>query len=198
MAAAASASPEDMPASSSGAGEPEDDSRASGEESPPGPVAPGPEVAPAKRRVGRFHVAQAVGWAVLLVMVGGIGWLAVEYRQFVVNVWPESASAYAALGMPVNARGMTLTDISYKQDVEDGQQVLSVTGKIVNISNHELPVPELRAVLTDDSMREVYRWTFNAGAPTLKAGAESEFSTRLSSPPPEARNLSITFAELGG
>jgi predicted Zn finger-like uncharacterized protein len=157
-------------------------------------VARRPKEVPVSPRVRRVPLAQVVGWAVLLLMVGGIGWLAVQYRQFVVNVWPESASVYAVLGMPVNARGMTLTDISYKQDIEDGQPVLSV----INISNYELPVPRLRAVLTDDSSREVYRWTFTAGVPTLKAGAESDFSTRLSSPPPEARNLNITFAESGG
>lgn len=165
--------------------------------SEPAPPKTGAAPAPAAPRSGQVQLAQVAGWAVLIMMVGGIGWSAVQYRQFIANVWPESASVYAALGMPVNVRGMALTNISYKQDIEDGLPVLSVTGKVVNISNHELPVPMLRAVLTDDSKREVYRWTFSAGLPTLQAGAEGEFSTRLSSPPPEARNLNITFAEAG-
>jgi len=38
---------------------------------------------------------------------------------------------------------------------------------------------------------------FNAGVQSLKPGAESPFVTRLSSPPPEARNLNIRFAEAG-
>jgi predicted Zn finger-like uncharacterized protein len=170
------------------------------EEEGPSEVAPPKTVeapAPAVPRPSHVQIAQIAGWAVLIMMVVGIGWSAVQYRQFIANVWPESASVYAALGMPVNVRGMALTNISYKQDIEDGLPVLSVTGKVVNISNHELPVPMLRAVLTDDSKREVYRWTFSAGLPTLQAGAEGEFSTRLSSPPPEARNLNITFAEAG-
>ena len=166
-----------------------------GEDSPSEASGSKPKEPPAPARKRRVHLAQVAGWAVLLVMIGGIGWSSVQYRQFIVNVWPESASVYAVLGMPVNVRGMALTNIAYKQDIEDGQPVLSVTGKVVNISNHELPVPQLRAVLTDDSMREVYRWTFNAGVATLQAGAESDFTTRLSSPPPEARNLNITFAD---
>jgi predicted Zn finger-like uncharacterized protein len=151
-----------------------------------------------ERRHWMPQPAQIAGWAALILMVVGIGWSAVQYRQTIANLWPESASVYAALGMPVNVRGMALINIAYQQDFEDGQPVLSVTGKVVNISNHELPVPGLRVVLTDDSRHELYRWTFDVGVPTLKAGAESPFVTRLSSPPPEARNLNISFADAGG
>jgi predicted Zn finger-like uncharacterized protein len=157
------------------------------------PQAPHRAVRP--RRLKAPPPAQVAGWAVLILMVAGIGWSAVQFRQTIANLWPETASVYAALGMPVNVRGMALVNIAYQQDFEDGQPVLSVTGKVVNISNHELPVPGLRVVLTDDSKHELYRWTFDVGVPTLKAGAESSFVTRLSSPPPEARNLNITFAD---
>jgi hypothetical protein len=99
--------------------------------------------------------------------------------------------------MPVNLRGIALTDVAYQQEFEDGQPVLSVTGKVVNVSDRELPVPELQVVLTDDSRRELYHWTFDAGIPTLKPGAQSAFVTRLSSPPADARNLNIRFADAG-
>ena len=75
--------------------------------------------------------------------------------------------------------------------------MLSVTGKVVNISNKEQPVPEIRVVLFDDAKHELYQWTFDAGVPTLKPGSESAFVTRLSSPPAEARNLDVRFAEAG-
>lgn len=150
---------------------------------------------PARRR--RMMVPQAAGWAALVIMVIAIGWSAVQFRQTIATLWPQSASLYAALGMQVNVRGMALLNVSYQQDFEDGQPVLSVTGKVVNISDRELAVPGLRVVLTDDSKHELYHWTFDVGVPTLKAGAESSFITRLSSPPPEARNLNIRFAELG-
>lgn len=165
----------------------------------PAPVEEEPAEAPvvAPRRWKSPPPAQIAGWAVLIFMIIGIGWSAVQYRQTIANLWPESTSLYAALGMPVNVRGMALVNIAYQQDFEDGQPVLSVTGKVVNISNHELPVPGLRVVLTDDAKRELYRWNFDVGVPTLKAGAESAFITRLSSPPPEARNLNITFADAG-
>jgi len=52
-------------------------------------------------------------------------------------------------------------------------------------------------MLSDQEQHEIYHWMFNAGVQSLKPGAESPFVTRLSSPPPEARNLNIRFAEAG-
>ena len=74
---------------------------------------------------------------------------------------------------------------------------LSVSGKVVNVSDRELPVPVIRVVLTDQAKRELYHWTFDVGVPSLKPGAQSPFITRLSSPPPDARNVDIRFAEAG-
>jgi predicted Zn finger-like uncharacterized protein len=149
------------------------------------------------RRSGGVRFAQSAGWAALIVLIATIGWGSVRYRQTIASLWPQSASLYAAVGLPVNVRGIELTNISYQQEYQDGQPVLSVTGKVVNISTRELPVPEIRVVLLDDAKHELYHWNFDAGIPTLKPGGESTFVTRLSSPPPEARNLNVRFAESG-
>ena len=156
-------------------------------------------VMPPEREDRSFTVrlAQAVGWLVLFLLVASIGWASIQYRQAIANLWPPSASIYSFLGMPVNVRGIALIDVSYQQAVEDGQQVLSVSGKVVNVSDRELPVPVIRVVLTDQAKRELYHWTFDVGVSSLKPGAQSPFVTRLSSPPPDARNVDIRFAEAG-
>ncbi len=163
--------------------------------SPVAPVAMQPRRR--RRRRSGSGAAQAVGWAALVLLAVSTGWASVQFRQPIVDVWPQSASLYGALGMPVIVRGITLSNIGYQQEVEDGQPVLAVTGKLVNVSDRELPVPVIRVMLTDDAKREVYHWTFDAGIQSLKPGAESSFVTRLASPPPEARNLNIRFAEAG-
>jgi predicted Zn finger-like uncharacterized protein len=166
-----------------GAGSPRDESPSVEVEGPP------------RSRGAAF--AQSVGWTALILLIGAIGWGTIHYRETIASLWPQTASLYAVLGMPVNVRGITLTNIAYKQEYEDGQPVLSVTGKVVNISSREQPVPEIRVVLLDDAKRELYHWTFDAGIPALKPGGQSPFTTRLSSPPPEARNLNVRFAEAG-
>ena len=159
-------------------------------------VFPEPKMRQTGRKIGRI-VGRAAGWAALLLTIAAVGWSVLEFRQTIANVWPQSASLYAAIGMPVNASQMALSDITYLQEFEDGQPVLSVKGKVVNLSDRELPVPELQVVLMDEARRVLYQWTFDAGIPSLKPGEESSFVTRLSSPPEEARNLNIRFADAG-
>ena len=150
-----------------------------------------------EKREPRFRLATLGAWLALLIVGAGIGWAAVQYRQSIAELWPQSATVYAALGMPVNARGLAIEDLSYKQEVEDGESVLSITGRIVNITNRELAVPELHASLSDDAKRELYHWNFDAGVTTLKPGADAAFMTRLASPPTEARMVDVRFAQTG-
>src|SRR5262249_3572624 len=60
--------------------------------------------------------AQTIGWTAFFFLVGAIGWSIVQYRQTIAGLWPQSASFYALIGMPVNARGIALTNIAYRQD----------------------------------------------------------------------------------
>ena len=142
-------------------------------------------------------LADAIAWAALILLSVTIGWAAVQYRQTIVELWPGVALLYEVVGLPVDAEGIALIDVAYQHEVEDGQPVLSVTGKVVNVSDRELPVPVIRVMLSDEAQHEIYHWMFDAGVQSLKPGAESPFVTRLSSPPPEARSLNIRFAEAG-
>jgi len=153
---------------------------------------------PKKRKGQKGNLlADAIAWAALIFLAVTIGWAAVQYRQTIVELWPGLAPLYEVVGLPVESEGIALIDVAYQHEVEDGQPVLSVSGKIVNVSDRELPVPIIRVMLSDQEQHEIYHWMFNAGVQSLKPGAESPFVTRLSSPPPEARNLNIRFAEAG-
>jgi predicted Zn finger-like uncharacterized protein len=178
---------------------------------PPGPPSPSveslvtpaqEEMAPARpkkprRPARRAALADAVAWAALILLAATIGWAAVQFRQTIVEFWPGVAPLYEAAGLAVQPEGIALTDIAYQHEVEDGQPVLAVTGKVRNVSDRELPVPVIRVMLSNEAKQEIYHWMFDAGVPSLKPGAESPFVTRLSSPPREARNLNIRFAEAG-
>ena len=74
---------------------------------------------------------------------------------------------YAALDMKVNLRGIEIAGVTYQNQLENGEPVLAISGKLVNVSGHELPVPPLRVSLSNDSNRELYHWTFDAGVTTL-------------------------------
>jgi predicted Zn finger-like uncharacterized protein len=165
----------------------------------PAPAASEADDRPAPRAARPWLGRAAVvgGWIVLVALILVIGFAAVSFRDSVATWLPQTSSFYAAAGLPVNPRGIDFTDVSYVSQAEDGQQVLAVTGKIINRSNHELTVPLVRVALFDMERHELYHWTFVPGVSTLKPGQFAKFRTRLSSPPAGTHNLEIRFARAG-
>jgi predicted Zn finger-like uncharacterized protein len=151
--------------------------------------------APSRPWAGRAAVAG--GWVLLVAVILVIGWAAISFRDNVATWLPQTSSLYAAAGLPVNPRGMDFSDVAYQSQMEDGQKVLAVTGKIVNRSDHELTVPLVRVALFDMDRHELYHWTFVPGVSTLKPGGTAKFRTRLSSPPNGTHNLEVRFARAG-
>ncbi len=138
------------------------------------------------------------GWVLLVALILVIGWAAVSFRDNVATWVPQTASFYNAAGLTVSPKGIAFADVAYQNQAEDGQQVLAVTGKIVNRSNHELTVPLVRVALFDADRHELYHWTFVPSVSTLQPGASARFRTRLSSPPAGTQKLEVRFAKGGG
>jgi predicted Zn finger-like uncharacterized protein len=151
----------------------------------------GPRAAPGER------LSIAAGWIALAAILLLIVWGAVRYRDAIASAWPQSSSFYAALGMPVNARGLSFTGVSYRRDTEAGQLVLTVNGNLVNVSSREIAVPEIEVVLSDNDRHRLDRWVFSPGVPKLKPGQRIAFTTRRTNPPPDARHLEMSFADAG-
>jgi len=154
-----------------------------------------PAATPRRPWLGRAAVVG--GWVLLVGLILVIGVAAVRFRDNVATWLPQTSSFYAAAGLPVNPRGIDFTDVAQQLGTEDGQQVLAVTGRIVNRSNHELSVPLVRVELFDMDKHELYHWTFVPGVSTLKPGASAKFRTRLSSPPAGTHDIELRFARAG-
>jgi len=150
-----------------------------------------------KRSSLAANLATGAGWAVLVLLIFGLGAATVKYRDAIAELWPQTATLYAALGMPVNLRGLEIANVSYRNEVENGVLVLAVSGTLVNVTSHKLAVPRIWVGLSDDAKRELYHWSFDANATTLAPRSAADFSTRLTSPPREARHVEIRFAGAG-
>jgi predicted Zn finger-like uncharacterized protein len=134
-----------------------------------------------------------VAWlvATLVVLVAAS---AVIGRNEIVARFPESASIYRALGMPLAVRpGLEFEQVTSERVVEGGVSVLVFEGAIVNQSEEPRHVPPIRVILLDDGGRQLQREIFSSKDPSLAAGAKTTFSGRLVNPPSQARNYSITF-----
>lgn len=156
-------------------------------------TAPAAHAAPKPRGRWAERLGLAFGWAALAGIVIAVAWSAVRFRQDIAGMWPQSSSFYAALGMHVNTRGIDFQNKSAHLETEDGQDVLVITGKLVNITSHELTVPQIRVSLSDADKRELYHWNFAAGVSTLGPGQSASFRTRLPSPPAAMKHIELRF-----
>jgi len=144
------------------------------------------------------RIAMIAGWLGLAAILALIAWSAVAYRQAIASVWPESASFYKAIGLPVNAAGIAIIDVKSNHEAVRGQLLLIISGDLVNVTGHTLPVPAIRVTLSDAQSREVDRWEFSPGITVLKSKQKIAFTTRRANPPAATRNLEVTFSGAGG
>lgn len=121
--------------------------------------------------------------------------LLVAQRHRVVKYAPFTAGAYAAAGLPVNARGLTFRNVKATVLADGGQKVLAVDGHVTNIRDTTLNVPDLRVAVDGPDGRELYYWTAKSPKPSLGAGEEIYFRARLASPPSDGESIKVRFAE---
>jgi predicted Zn finger-like uncharacterized protein len=140
-----------------------------------------------------FSAANVAGWMLLLIIVGGIGAGAFQYRHFVVREWPQSVTAYKQLGIETNVMGIAFKDVTTEQKLKDGMPTLAVRGKIVNISNRYVPIPRVRLSLFDGGGEEVYRWFHPLNVMRLSPDEDHVFESELLSPPVGVTDLRIDF-----
>jgi predicted Zn finger-like uncharacterized protein len=117
-----------------------------------------------------------------------IGW-----RADVVRLVPQTASLYAALGLPVNLRGLTFGNVTTAIETQDGVQVLVVEGTIASASPRAVEVPRLRFSVRNHRGQEVYAWTALPARGALSPGETLAFRSRLASPPPDMREVLVRF-----
>jgi len=143
----------------------------------------------------RGRMLSAAGWVVLCFFLAGTlagGWI---YRNEVAAYWPATVKLYAAAGDEINLRGLEFRNVTYERQTEGGLPVLAVKGEVVNVAGKSVALPRLRVGLLDETQKELYHWTFALSEPVLPPDEAASFVTRLSSPPPEARDIEIRFAQ---
>jgi predicted Zn finger-like uncharacterized protein len=76
-----------------------------------------------------------------------------------------------------------------------GNELLTVSGRVINPTGHEQDVPPLQAKLTNQAGKLVYSWTIAPPARSLAAGASASFNSAEVNVPPGGEYLTITVGE---
>jgi hypothetical protein len=129
----------------------------------------------------------------LIVLMLAVLVAAVQWRDKIVRHAPQTASLFAAVGLPVNLRGFVFENVTIGTELNDGMSVLVVEGTIVNLTRNALDVPRLRFALRNGAGHEVYAWTALPAKPVLGSGDGLAFRTRLASPPADGRDVIVRF-----
>lgn len=164
-----------------------------------GRLAPNPAGGRRRRtRAPRRHLARRTAAALAAVAVAGTAMWALAARAEIVRAVPVSARLFAAVGLPVNLRGLALDNVRTNTfDLGEGK-VLVVEGVVVNLRNSAVVAPDIRIALRGADKRELYVWTSPAPKDRLAANEQVSFRTRLAAPPEGVRDVLVRFAPGAG
>jgi predicted Zn finger-like uncharacterized protein len=153
-------------------------------------VSPPPGKARASRpiRPGSTVLNAIAAGCVALALAG------IVYRQAVVRALPETAALLAAVGLPVNLRGLEIEGLRSVEEIERGEPILIVSGTITNVSPEARQLPPLRLVIRGAEQAELYAWTTQVPEALLQPGQSTSFRARLASPPEAGRVVNVRFA----
>ncbi|MFE1603184.1 DUF3426 domain-containing protein [Methylobacterium sp. ID0610] len=117
-------------------------------------------------------------------------------RAGIVRALPQTARLYAAVGLPVNLRGLAFRDVVAFQVPAEGTREgrLVVEGDVVSAAGEPRPVPPLALELRDEAGQVVYRWTTEAPRAQLEPEDSARFRAELAAPPARGRQVLVRFA----
>ena len=148
-----------------------------------------------RRRLGawaRNIAAPLVAAAALAASMAAIG-----AREAIVAIAPETAAAYAAIGLPVNLRGLAIEDVRARLADDQGERILLVEGEVANLRAGEAPAPDLRIALRAADGRELYVWTTRSPKNRLGPRERARFAARLAAPPEGVADALVKFVAPG-
>ena len=133
-------------------------------------------------------------WAGVAIVIATVLGIAIIFRESVVRAWPQTASAYAAVGLAVNPTGLVIEQVHAEPSLEAGHAALAVTGVIRNVVGRAVIAPPLRITLLNAQGKRVAGQITSFADPHIPSGATRSFRTSIPDPPFSAANLQVDFA----
>ena len=136
------------------------------------------------KRTSRWTAAILVLLAFNVALIGG--------RAEVVRYLPQTASLFAAIGLPVNLQHLKFLNVHIVPN-GSGSEGLTVEGTIVSTASDAIKVPDLRFAARNAAGQEIYTWTMRPARRMLDPGGKLDFHSELASPPADAKDVLVRF-----
>lgn len=155
--------------------------------------------AEAERRQRQAAVITGAVWAGLAAAIALCVALGIIFRIQIVKWAPGTATAYAAIGMPINASGLLIDKVQAAPASVKGHKVLVVTGVLTNVSAGPRTAPAFRVTMLDKANKpQAQRVIGTTPAVALKVGEARRFQLQVVDPPQGAVDVEVTLALPGG
>jgi predicted Zn finger-like uncharacterized protein len=157
---------------------------------------PTPEAEPVAAKLPiwkRMSREEMIGWGsygLSLVLVFAI---VIFARVSIVKAIPSMAGVYSVLGMDVNVRGLTFTNVQQKWVIEDNRLLLKVQGEVTNLTNRYKTLPPMVFGAVGTDKKEIFRWVMRVRKKPLLPGEKAPFMAMVPLPPKQAKHLFISF-----
>jgi predicted Zn finger-like uncharacterized protein len=150
--------------------------------------------ATAVRDAKQAATVTAAVWAGLAAAVVMMLVLSVVFRAEVVKMAPGVATAYAAIGLPVNSAGLLIEKVQAKPSTVMGHRALTVTGVLRNVAGGPVAAPAFRVDILDKDGHALDHKIIRITALPLKPGEARPFSLGVADPPAGYQDVAVTFA----
>jgi predicted Zn finger-like uncharacterized protein len=141
----------------------------------------------------RQQARRSSRWTALVLVLFAFNVALIGARSEVVRFFPQTASLFASIGLPVNLRSLKFEGVRISKEDEDGNNILVVEGVIVSTASKPVEVPRLRFAARNAGGQEVYSWTAQPTRSVLDPGERLPFSSRLTTPPADASDIMVRF-----
>jgi predicted Zn finger-like uncharacterized protein len=132
-------------------------------------------------------------WTAIILVLVACNVALLGARKDVVRYLPQTASLFAAIGLPVNLRNLKFEQVRISREAEDGVSILIVEGAIVSEAGKPVEVARLRFAARNATGQEVYTWTMPPARSILGPGERLEFRSQIPAPPADASDVMVRF-----
>lgn len=134
------------------------------------------------REKNRLTPLRALGWSAWAGVVAATVFVVYTYRDDIVAMWPETAGAYAVIGVEAAPKGMKIERVDHRLAMSTSGPTIEITGALKNDGEEAAEPPLMQAEAIGAKGELLSRWTFKVEGDQIAAGASAEFSTRAPAP----------------
>ena len=95
--------------------------------------------------------------------------------------------------VPIEDR-LVIAGITPRRENINNISHLVIEGAVSNITDAQQTIPAIKVTLLDENRRNIRDWSFTPETTVIGPSGSVSFVTSLPSPPPGARDISVTFA----